>query len=413
MKLVLKNIGKVAEASVDINGITVIAGDNDTGKSTVGRALFAIFNSMYNLENQVKSERCKSVENLLIASGMGVRATLKDAREKAEEITIEGNKYRNAIDELTKEKLCPFLPDEFKKDENNVDRMLEVLKVSDEDIVRRIFEKKLEAEFNGQVRNIYSEVEGEINLTIRDEHISVIVDSDDKVKLEGHNDISLGTEGIYIDDPFVMDELKRTSWFFDWAAPGHRYHLRRLLMKTESNKTVVDEIITNDRLDDVYEKIKTVCDGSLVITNGADYGYKSGDGDKTLDVRNLSTGLKTFVILKSLLLNGSIENNGTVILDEPEIHLHPEWQLLLAEIIVLLQKKFGLHVLLNTHSPYFLRAIQVYSAKHSVREICKYYLSEMKGKQSVITDVTDNVELIYEKLAAPLQRLENERWPNE
>ena len=40
MKLTLKNIGKIGTASVEINGITVIAGENNTGKSTVGRALF-------------------------------------------------------------------------------------------------------------------------------------------------------------------------------------------------------------------------------------------------------------------------------------------------------------------------------------------------------------------------------------
>ena len=43
MKLVLKNIGKVQNATVEINGITVIAGENDTGKSTVGKALFSVF----------------------------------------------------------------------------------------------------------------------------------------------------------------------------------------------------------------------------------------------------------------------------------------------------------------------------------------------------------------------------------
>ncbi len=49
MKLVLKNIGKVQNATVEINGITVIAGENDTGKSTVGKALFSVFNGFYNI----------------------------------------------------------------------------------------------------------------------------------------------------------------------------------------------------------------------------------------------------------------------------------------------------------------------------------------------------------------------------
>lgn len=111
-----------------------------------------------------------------------------------------------------------------------------------------------------------------------------------------------------------------------------------------------------------------------------------------------------------LLKNGILEYDGTIILDEPEIHLHPEWQLLFAEIIVLIQKEFGMHILLNTHSPYFLRAIQVYSAKYAIADKCKYYLSEVKDEQAYILDVTDEIEKIYQKLSRPLQQLEDERW---
>ena len=60
--------------------------------------------------------------------------------------------------------------------------------------------------------------------------------------------------------------------------------------------------------------------------------------------------MKTFLIIKTLLINDVIQSNGTIILDEPEIHLHPEWQLLFAELIVLIQKEFGMHILLNTHT---------------------------------------------------------------
>ena len=61
MKLSLKNIGKIETASVEINGITVIAGENNTGKSTVGRALFAVFNSFYNIQKQIESERVQNI----------------------------------------------------------------------------------------------------------------------------------------------------------------------------------------------------------------------------------------------------------------------------------------------------------------------------------------------------------------
>ena len=91
--------------------------------------------------------------------------------------------------------------------------------------------------------------------------------------------------------------------------------------------------------------------------------------------------------------------------------MHPEWQLLFAEIIVLLNKEFGVNILLNTHSPYFLRAIQVYSAKYEISDVCKYYMSQIgeMGK-NYITDVTDNIDKIFAKLSKPLQKLEDERW---
>ena len=63
MRLTLENIAKVRKADVEINGITVIAGENNTGKSTVGKALYSVFNSLYHVENQIREERVKTITN--------------------------------------------------------------------------------------------------------------------------------------------------------------------------------------------------------------------------------------------------------------------------------------------------------------------------------------------------------------
>lgn len=81
-----------------------------------------------------------------------------------------------------------------------------------------------------------------------------------------------------------------------------------------------------------------------------------------------------------------------------------------AELIVLLHRDFNMHILINTHSPYFLNAIEVYSEKYDLADKCRYYLAEMEGNYSCINDVTDNVEKIYKQLARPLQDLENLRY---
>ena len=55
MKLLIENIGKLNKANIELNGITVIAGENNAGKSTVGKALFAVTEVLYNYNEYVES----------------------------------------------------------------------------------------------------------------------------------------------------------------------------------------------------------------------------------------------------------------------------------------------------------------------------------------------------------------------
>ena len=45
MELILKNIGMLSRAKIELSGISVIAGENDTGKSTPGRVLFSLIHA--------------------------------------------------------------------------------------------------------------------------------------------------------------------------------------------------------------------------------------------------------------------------------------------------------------------------------------------------------------------------------
>ena len=418
MKLTLKNIGKIGTASVEINGITVIAGENNTGKSTVGRALFAVFNSFCNVQKQIENERVDSIENLLdrmCMNGSSRFMRIANTNEIAKTIVAHIDLYRQAeLFDMQKNIMDLLVQyDEGKIesfDENTiaetVSRIKDVLNVSGIDFLKSVLERKLDAEFNEQVCNIFSGDDGEIQLQIKDKIITVSVENEGSVDIQNPGDVSLHTEVVYIDDPFVLDDPSMFYRRIPSASADHRYHLRKKLFWPDTEANVFDEIIAKDKLNSIYEKISSVCSGDIIRSKRSVLGYQRKGSDKVLNVRNLSTGLKTFVILKMLLTSGAIERNGTIILDEPEIHLHPEWQLLFAELIVLIQKEFGVHVLLNTH---FLNAIEVYTVKYGVDDKCKYYLAFSKDDISNIEDVTDSIEAIYSKLARPLQDLENER----
>ena len=416
MKLSLKNIGKIGTASVEINGITVIAGENNTGKSTVGRALFAVFNSFYNIQKQIESERVQNIENLIDMMYRNVtnRYTRRfDSGEIAQKIVAQIYLYKDdteAVKDIIVKTILQY-DENFEKhiNDNSIDeyivRIKDGLNVADPDIFKSVLEKKLDAEFAGEVNNIFTDKTGEIVLSIKDTNIIVTIEDNAVKSVVGK--IDLHTQTVYIDDPFVIDEVRYT-YGIDNSSLDHRGYLREKLNK-ENNANLIDEIIASNKLDNIYRKISTVISGDIVKNKRSGLGYQRKNIDKVLDVKNLSTGFKTFAILKTLLMNGTIEYNGTIILDEPEIHLHPEWQLLFAELIVLIQKEFGVHILLNTHSPYFLNAIEVYAVKYGINDRCKYYLASSQDDISTIGDVTNNIELIYSKLARPLQELENER----
>ena len=416
MKLSLKNIGKIETASVEINGITVIAGENNTGKSTVGRALFAVFNSFYNIQKQIESERVQNIENLIDMMYRNVtnRYTRRfDSGEIAQKIVAQIYLYKDdteAVKDIIVKTILQY-DENFEKhiNDNSIDeyivRIKDGLNVADPDIFKSVLEKKLDAEFAGEVNNIFTDKTGEIVLSIKDTNIIVTIEDNAVKSVVGK--IDLHTQTVYIDDPFVIDEVRYT-YGIDNSSLDHRGYLREKLNK-ENNANLIDEIIASNKLDNIYRKISTVISGDSVKNKRSGLGYQRKNIDKVLDVKNLSTGFKTFAILKTLLMNGTIEYNGTIILDEPEIHLHPEWQLLFAELIVLIQKEFGVHILLNTHSPYFLNAIEVYAVKYGINDRCKYYLASSQDDISTIGDVTNNIELIYSKLARPLQELENER----
>lgn len=49
VKLTFTNIGMVEKAEIELNGLVCIAGENNTGKSTVGKWLFSIVYALNHL----------------------------------------------------------------------------------------------------------------------------------------------------------------------------------------------------------------------------------------------------------------------------------------------------------------------------------------------------------------------------
>lgn len=415
MKLSIKNVGKLKEADVEINGITVITGENDTGKSTVGKVLWSVFNGFYEIDEKVYNEKVFELEKIIdeIIKENVYKNLSTDYNSFFEIFNSTGKKI--AIEFLKGNK--DYSEDEIKIIINNykkdlkieniskfVQEINETLKISDKEIIKVIVSRVMNKEFHNQINAVFSKEKmniGEISLKIKDKEIDLKIENNEISDVQNY--FLINKETMYIDNPFILDS-------YDFEDENHQTHLATNVF-SENENSVISEIKVKKKLNNIYQKLNSVLSGEILENKNSKFVYRKNGED--IDLKNLSTGLKTFAIIKMLLQNGTLEENGTIILDEPEIHLHPEWQLKFAELIVLLQKEFGMHILLTTHSPYFLNAIEVFSERHKIDDKCKYYVAENEGNSSIIKDVTGNTREIYRKLARPIQDLENIRYSSD
>ena len=426
MKLELENVGKISHANIELNGIAVIAGENNTGKSTIGKMLFCVFHAFYKIEEQIREERTKSISRVLnsyyheAANRLTRRFNTLDLAkyivDRQEEFLGDSQLLVKEIENFYVSKDQNFQKYiEQEALEKLADRIFTFLKLEDVEIQKIILRKRLEAEFAMKVGHLNNvEKKSNVKVKIKDGIIDFTITNNDDISISSY--MNLNKEIIYMDDPFILDDLGGQRWFvFSNKEFDHRQDLLNKLAgdRKDEEFSAVDELIVQKKLKNILDIMQNVCDGNIISDDTNTFVYKTDKLNGTLDMVNLSTGMKNFVILRRLLQNGNIDENGIIILDEPEIHLHPEWQLKFAEIIVLLQKEFNANILLNTHSPYFLNAIEVYSEKHEIDNKCKYYLVEEENAVTTVWDVTKETEKIYEKLAKPLQELENLEYRND
>jgi len=332
MTLQLKNIGMIKEASVKIDGLTVIAGENDTGKSTLSKALYLIINSM-----DIEKTNTSDIINLGRRNDYGK--------------TIKENIFSKQS--FTSNSLIQLLYDN------------KTFVYKDGVIEETIYKKDIKI-----ASTLFIETPLVWNLQYLFRTSS---DIESHLKMLGKN--------IKIPYPFLMKNLyfelvTQNNFLEDW---------------TDEHKNDITSIINGE-----FKKDE---DGIFRF-------YRE---DKKFDLIDIATGIKYFGILQVLLNNNHLNSYSLLILDEPEVHLHPKWQLEMAKTIVELVSK-GMKIVVNSHSPYMIEALKVYSENKGLKDKTNFYLAEKNEDtiSSSIKDVTTDLEPIFIKLAEPYRKLELE-----
>jgi len=101
------------------------------------------------------------------------------------------------------------------------------------------------------------------------------------------------------------------------------------------------------------------------------YKYASG---KRIDFEQLSSGQKSIFTLIFLVVTSELEN-GFLMIDEPEIHLHPNLQRKYFQLLKDFSTDFNLQSILVTHSPVFID-------EKTIKTTYRFYIND--GKTNII-----------------------------
>ena len=462
MELTLKNVGIIKDSTIKLDGLTVMTGPNNSGKSTVGKALYSLIRTEVLSPSEYAEEVSHTKSNCLLALSKELRFDLL-----TKYINVPSNNIGNTINILTlfmslnllgalNRNIEPFTaPDKLggdiydhlddffngitkeylisiakpnalndkifieyldgfaEKKKKAYDEYKSIDKYINSSDNVRVFLKNtlsriLRAEYSNQViSNIFGDATDASGQVVLKDDGQII----DSITISGNGDVDSDsfvfnkvgfTNVILFDDAYSVDNLNRK--IKSEYKYSHNQHLLYCL-KNKPNETVFEEEMLKGEENRVLNLIKDSFPGNI---SKADTNYTYNDNIiKNLLVQNLATGSKCFATIKQLINNRQISKNSLLILDEPESHLHPEWQNIFAEIIVLLVKEWGIKVLLTTHSPNFLLALDTYMHKDKLSNSVHVYQSKQAPDHSVSFEcVDDKINEAYAALALPFLQMD-------
>jgi len=132
-------------------------------------------------------------------------------------------------------------------------------------------------------------------------------------------------------------------------------------------------------LDDFFRKLQPIRRAGFLNLIGVEVTHQSG---LTSDLRSASSG--TLSMVSSLIALASVIGNGSLVLiDEPELSLHPEWQVKYIDLLVKTFGRYrGCHFVVATHSPLVISELPIHAEVISLDRDGLSPTRELQGKSA-------------------------------
>lgn len=424
----IENYHSIRKADIAIDGISVLAGVNGAGKSTLARWLYYIVNVAYIYDTNRFEEYQQNLANAVaklatarkeFAENSDNDSILGKAKRSILEIKYKGaesaDEVLDAYNAATKQFFADLKDALPSMNANALTRILNYLQlqrdanVSDEawietaqneQLAKGISEKEtfLLLQKKRPIDKFWDKTRRTYRETDRPGSIAFQEDGVDILTVERIGTILGLDSAIYIDTPMALSITDSTNHFWNELLFMLKYQ-----GETAESSPAVERILRH---------IKKITGGEVVekkdIVGQEELFYNRQSDNLTIKLENVATGIKTFAYIEQLLRKGYLTNRAILIIDEPEAHLHPQWVVEFARLLVMLNKEVGLKIMLASHDPDMVSAIRYVADAEGVLDNTNFYLAEKDAATETYTykALGHDIEPIFESFNKSFELIE-------
>lgn len=431
----LHSYNAIEDASIVIDGITVLTGVNGCGKSTLSKWLYYVVDSISNYEKIIfnifisaLSKNLSPLSNLQIDIRLRllrldsitpkslslIRHQLQSLKYSDENSTLTAQSiYNGAINDFSK-LLEQFLLNETSKprryrllkslgiDNNDasVEELVNQFKSNHERFAKKEVnkfmsrkEKRPQSIIFNYIKELYNEDTYPENIQITEDGVNILNDSSVNTLYSLNN-------AIYIDTPLSISEKYSNNPFWN--------KLQNLMLHSVAN------VNKSYSTTNILNKILELLNGDIKLVNSKmswiedELHYVREDG-LDIPIEKTATGFKTLEYFQRLIENGHLTKDTLLLIDEPEVHLHPQWIVEFAHLLVLLNKYIGTKIIIASHNPDMISAIRYISEKEDVLGAVNFYLAEQSAKNRFMfyyKNIGKDIEPIFASFNIALDRIQ-------
>ena len=400
MKLTINNFGPLNDAPIQIGDFTVLAGPNNTGKSFVSKSLYSLFDAINANHALVAFEAMTQPLEILLSfleetrymsEKPSLSALVKENNRLLESLSADLSKTEGEIDKIRE--IQPRLTAAIDRLVDNYSTLREMLKKQEDHF------SAIPQDFLGRLKEIFSNPEFVISLglyakvtqnirenfqvpdpshlkkektsplSLQVEEIGEFTDKEEKEeyifnpypggiqKLQHHSRVLYLESPIYWKLKEALESLRLNPRFSSSrkqmnGVPGYFYGLVSALRTSYPHNAIFQ---------DLHEQLAQAIGGKIVISDNNELLFQ--ENDKSFPLSQVATGVANLGFL-GLLIEKRILDRGTFLfIDEPEAHLHPAWQVIMAKILFELARQ-GVKVVIATHSVDIIQWLEVHIKKH-------------------------------------------------